>query len=113
MKIVKKPKFKKITCPVCDCVFVPSSSDILVEVKGPYKVGQVYARCPVCLSECRAWPRRRSVAFSDVIAQPKLVIENDAAEKETRCGTCKYTNFTFEDEPCCDCHSHSKWEALS
>ena len=114
MKINKKPKFKKIKCPVCDCVFKPSWKDILVGENGPYIVGQTLARCPVCLTESRAWPRRRSASASDLLSQAPIVIKkDDSPEKETRCGTCKHTNKTFEDDPCRDCHSHSKWEAAS
>lgn len=113
MKVLKKPKFKKITCAVCDCVFVPASSDILADADGPWKEGRVFARCPVCLAACEATPRRRPrPGVSSLLAEPLCVIQSGDKKSEIRCGTCKYTNRTFEDDPCCDCgDGHSKWEA--
>lgn len=112
MKVLKKPKFRKIACAVCGCVFQPESSDILAGTDGPFKEGKVFARCPVCLAACEARPsKRRGVWSVEDVAAPVLVKGDPENYKDVRCGTCKYTDFSFEDEPCCDCNGGSKWEA--
>lgn len=62
MKILKRPKFKKITCRVCGCVFVPSDKDIEPRVRGYEEnrpeVDGLGSRCPVCRASCPAEPKK-------------------------------------------------------
>lgn len=52
MKILKRPKFKKVTCRVCGCVFVPSDKDIDPVMSG------LTTRCPVCKAPRSAVPKK-------------------------------------------------------
>ena len=53
MRILKRPKFKKATCHVCGCVFVPSDKDI-----NPFMCG-ITANCPTCRAACPVVPKKK------------------------------------------------------
>ena len=56
MKIIKKPKFKKIECYRCGCIFTPSDVDIdqLTAVENVLSTN-----CPVCRAPCAVEPKKK------------------------------------------------------
>lgn len=59
MKILKKPKFKKLTCTVCDCVFVPGIKEIFPTVNNAGKTIRLQSRCPVCHNMEDVTPKKK------------------------------------------------------
>lgn len=60
MKVLKKPKFKKITCPVCVCTFLPSEKDILTNNGNMVEPDHIFAKCPVCRRVCQVEPKKKT-----------------------------------------------------
>lgn len=48
MRIYKRPKFEKITCAMCDCVFRPESKDIKWHRYEGKLEDDLYVNCPGC-----------------------------------------------------------------
>ncbi|MGN0804382.1 MAG: hypothetical protein ACI4MS_03260 [Candidatus Coproplasma sp.] len=55
MKIIKGPKFKPITCPVCGCVYEYEIGDIITTISARYNSSRINTRmeiaCPICGAE--------------------------------------------------------------
>lgn len=112
MKILKKPKFKKCTCRVCECVFVPTSKDIHPTINAQGETIRIRARCPVCQNMEEAVPKKRKKKSRTHRIAPAIADPVDKKEDAHGCHNCKHTDKGYDEEPCdsCDRDERDKWE---
>lgn len=64
MKILKRPKFKRITCHVCGCIYQPQEKDVLTKDGCPVVSDRIFVECPVC----------RNLSYAEPVKKPPLPV---------------------------------------